>query len=146
MNIVTILNKLKEKQFVPDTQEGIDLFSDCFNKFGISLLLLKDENKFDSILSLLEKNNIPLQKENGMFAFRIFAVDVNELEDIIYEYSAIDELDFLRKYPEIIAEAQTVHNIAKNIKKYQDENVSYKNDNEYDIIKILNYEDEGGEE
>ncbi len=140
MNILTILNKLKAKHMIPDNEEGITLFSECFNKFGISLLLLNDEDKFSHILEVLDDNNIPLQKENGMFALRIFAVDVNELKNIINEYFAINEVDFLRKYPEIISEAKTVHVIAENMKKYQNENVSYKDDEVYNIGKLLHYE------
>lgn len=140
MNIVTILNKLKEKQMVPDTEEGISLFSNCFNKFGISLLLLKEEDKFNHILEVLEENNIPLQKANGMFALRIFAVEVNDLRDIINQYFAINEVDFLRLYPEIIAETQTVHVIAENMKKYQNENIVYKENGNYNINLLLNYE------
>ena len=50
MNIVTILNTLKENNLILDTEEGISLFSDCFNKFGISILLLKEEEKFNRIV------------------------------------------------------------------------------------------------
>lgn len=43
MNIKTILKKLESVNMVSDSEEGLQLFSDCFNKFGISLLLLNDE-------------------------------------------------------------------------------------------------------
>ena len=102
MNIVNILNKLKEKHFVLETDEDMTFFSDSFNKFGISLLLLKDEDKFSHILDVLEENNIPLRKANGMFALRIFAVDINDIKATINEYFAINEVNFLRKYPELI--------------------------------------------
>ena len=140
MNIVTILNTLKEKNLILDTEEGISLFSDCFNKFGISILLLKEEEKFNRIIDLLVENNIPIQKANGMYSLRIFAVDYYELKDIINEYFSIDEMNFLRKYPEIIAEAETVHFIANNMKRYQDLNISYKDGDNYDIDKILSEE------
>ena len=115
MNIVNILNKLKEKHFVLETDEDMTFFSDSFNKFGISLLLLKDEDKFSHILDVLEENNIPLRKANGMFALRIFAVDINDIKATINEYFAINEVNFLRKYPELIAEVDTVHYIKKKI-------------------------------
>ncbi len=140
MNIVTILNKLKEKQMVANNEEALSLFSDSFNKFGISLLLLKSEDKFNQILDLLEENSIPLQKGNGMFALRIFAVDINDLKDTINEYFAINEVDFLRIYPEMLAEVSTVHTIAENMKKYQNDNVSYKEGGIYNISMLLNYE------
>ena len=145
MNIVTIINKLKEYQLIEDTEEGLETFSNCFDKFGISLLLLKDESKFEQILSLLKEHQIPLQKENGNLALRLFAVDVNDLEDIINGYSNVGELDFLRKYPEIIAEAQTVHSILENIVKYQKENIVYKENDTYNISKLLS-DNEGGVE
>lgn len=137
MNIVNILNKLKEKHFVGETDEDMALFSDSFNKFGISLLLLKDEDKFSHILDVLEENNIPLQKANGMFALRIFAVDINDIKATINEYFAINEVGFLRKYPELIAEVDTVHYLANKMKKYQRENISYKDGDNYDISKLL---------
>lgn len=141
MNILTIIKKLKEKHMIPDTEEGIALFSDCFNKFGISLLLLKEEDKFSRILDILETNDITLQKANGMYALRIFAVSYNELENIVNEYFAINEVGFLRQYPEIIAEAKTVHAIAENMKKFQSKNISYKDGEMYDINKLLSGED-----
>ena len=140
MNIVTVLNTLKEKKLILDTEEGVSLFSDCFNKFGISILLLKEEEKFNRIVDLLVENAIPIQKANGMYSLRVFAVDYHELKDIINEYFSIGELDFLRKYPEIIAEAKTVHFIANNMKRYQELQVSYKNEEGYDIDKILSDE------
>ena len=138
MNIATILNILKEKKLVPNNEDGISLFSDCFNKFGISILLLKDEEKFNKIVDLLVENKISLQKANGMYCLRLFAVDYNELNAIIGEYKALQELDFLRKYPEIIAEAKTVHTIAQNMKQFQEANVSYKNGETYDIDALIN--------
>ena len=140
MNIATVLKTLKEKNLIPDNEEGISLFSDCFNKFGISILLLKDQEKFNQIVDLLVENQILLQKANGMYCLRIFAVEYNELKNIIDEYAAINEIPFLRKYPEIIAEAKTVHTIAENMKKYQDLNLSYKNGDNYDINKLLSEE------
>lgn len=138
MNIVNILNKLKEKHFVLETDEDMTFFSDSFNKFGISLLLLKDEDKFSHILDVLEENNIPLRKANGMFALRIFAVDINDIKATINEYFAINEVNFLRKYPELIAEVDTVHYIANKMKSYQKENISYKDGDVYDINILLN--------
>ncbi len=140
MNILTILNKLKEKQIVPDTDEGITLFSDCFNKFGISLLLLKEEEKFDQILDILEKNKIPLQKSNGLFALRIFAVEIHDLQKYIQNFLELEELEFLRTYPEIIAEPSTIETILENMKKYQDENITYKDGTTYNLNQLLNYE------
>lgn len=125
---------------IPDTEEGLALFSDCFNKFGISLLLLKEEDKFNRILDILETNDITLQKANGMYALRIFAVAYDELETIINEYFAINEVGFLRQYPEIMAEAETVHRIAENMKMFQSKNISYKDGELYDVNKLLNGE------
>ncbi len=140
MNIVTILNKLKEKQMIANDEEALNMFSDSFNKFGVSLLLLRSEDKFNQILDLLEENSIPLQKENGMFALRIFAVEINELKDTINEYFAINEVGFLRNYPELLAEVKTVHTIAENMKKYQNDNVAYKEGEIYNIPMLLHYE------
>ncbi len=137
MNIVTILNKLKDAKMVTETEESLNLFSECFNKFGISILLLKDEDKFNRIVDILDENNIPLQKANGIYALRIFAVDLAELESIITEYFAINELNFLRTYPEMIAEAQNVHFIASRMKELQDKGVSYKNNEGYDMHLLL---------
>ena len=58
MNIVSILKKLKETNMITASEEGISLFSDSFNKFGISLLLLNNEEKFARIVDILEKNKI----------------------------------------------------------------------------------------
>lgn len=140
MNIMTIIDKLKEKHFISGTEEDLSLFSDSFNKFGISLLLLKEEEKFIRMLDLLEENSIPLQKENGMFALRIFAVELNDLKNTINEFFSLNELDFLRRYPEMIAQRKTIHTIFENMKKYQEENISYKKDNVYNIEQLLNYE------
>lgn len=137
MNIMTILNKLKEANLVPDTEEGISLFSDCFNKFGISLLLLKDESTFNRIVTLLKENNIPLQKANSIYALRIFAVDVNELESIITEFFAMNEMNFLRTYPELLAEPRNIHFIAENMKTYQSNGTVYKNRSGYDLNVLL---------
>lgn len=140
MNIVTILNKLKEKNMVPNTEEGLNLFADSFNKFGISILLLKEEEKFNRIVEILDENNIPIQKQNGMFALRIFAVEINDLKDTINEYFAINEMNFLRLYPEVLAEVHTVHTIAESMKKYQTDNISYKDGENYNIDMLLHYE------
>ncbi len=141
MNIVTILNKLKDAKMVTETEESLNLFSECFNKFGISLLLLKDENKFNRIVDILDENNIPLQKMNGIYALRIFAVALPELENIITEYFSINELDFLRFYPEIIAEPQNVHFIAERMRKLQNKGISYRTNNEYDISLLFSNEE-----
>lgn len=141
MNIVTILSKLKEKEIIADNEESLNLFSDSFNKFGISLLLLKNEDKFNQILSILEEHKIPLQKANGMFALRIFAVETDILKDTINEYFVVDELAFLRLYPELLAELSTVRTIVENMKKYQKENIPYKENDVYNIPWLLNYED-----
>lgn len=142
MNILTIISKLKEKNFIPDNEESLALFTDSFNKFGISLLLLKDEEKFNRILNLLEEHSIPLQKMNGMYALRIFAVPVDTVESIINKYFSINEIDFLKFYPEIIAELTTSLTIYENMKKYQENNINYKNESGYDLEKLLHYEQE----
>lgn len=121
MNIVTIINKLKEANMITTTEDGMKLFADCFNKFGISLLLLRDENKFSEIVEILKENEIPIQKENGVYVLRIFAVDVEEIKNIISEFKACNELQFLRKYPEMIAEPKNIQIISKNIVKFQNE-------------------------
>ncbi len=141
MNILTIINKLKEKEMIPNTEDGMALFSESFNKFGISLLLLKDENKFNRILDLLYTNSIPLQKANGMFALRIFAVSYDELESTINNFFALNEINFLRAYPEMLAEIQNVKMITENIKKYQNKNVSYKDGEFYLLEKLFHYEE-----
>ncbi len=141
MNILTILNKLKEKKMIPDSEEALTLFSDSFNKFGISLLLLKDENKFNQIVDLLEENAIPLQKVNGMFALRIFSVETSVLKEQINLFFAINEMSFLRNYPEFLAEPKNIHTIAENMKKYQCKNISYKDNDMYNLSMLLNYEE-----
>lgn len=138
MNIMTILNKLKEANLVSKTEEGLALFSDCFTKFGISLLLLNDEDKFNRIVSIMQENNIPLQKANGIYALRIFAVDVLEIENVINEYSSINELNFLRENPNIIAEPKNVHFIFERMRKCQSDGISYKNDSGYNMEVLLN--------
>lgn len=137
MNIIAIVNKLKESNMLSDTEEGMSLFSDCFNKFGISLLLLQDENKFDRIIALLKKHGIPLQKENGIYVLRIFAVELTELENIIYEFNGMNEIGFLRAYPEIIAEPKNVHTVLATMRDCQSNGVSYKTHNGYDMSVLL---------
>jgi cell fate (sporulation/competence/biofilm development) regulator YmcA (YheA/YmcA/DUF963 family) len=122
---------------ISTTEDGIQLFSDCFNKFGISLLLLNDEEKFNRIVDILVENRIPLQKSNGIYNLRIFAVDLLELENIINEYKSINEVEFLKHYPERITEAKNIHTIFENMKNYQKNGVSYKNENEYNIALLL---------
>ena len=137
MNIVSVLKKLKEKNMITASEEGIALFSDCFNKFGVSLLLLNDEEKFDSIINLLADHNIPLQKSNGIYNFRVFAVDYRELNDIIDEYSRVDELNFLKSNPEMLPCPNNIKIILENIKRYQSEKISYKYNDEYDMSLLL---------
>jgi cell fate (sporulation/competence/biofilm development) regulator YmcA (YheA/YmcA/DUF963 family) len=122
---------------VSNTEDGIQLFTDCFSKFGISLLLLNDEEKINSIIETLVQNRIPLQKSNGIYNLRIFAVDSLEIENIINEYKNVNEIDFLRHYPEKISEPKNIATILENIKKYQKDGVSYKNGNEYNISLLL---------
>ena len=117
MNIVSILNKLKETNMISTDEEGIALFSDCFNKFGISLLLLKDERAFSTIIDLLVENRIPLQKVNGIYNLRIFALDEYNLKKIISAYSKIGEIDFLRMHPEMITEMKNIEIPAGEIAK-----------------------------
>ena len=83
MNIKSIIKKLESVNMVSNTEEGLQLFSDCFNKFGISLLLLNDEKKFNEIVEILSGALIPLQKSNGIYALRLFAVPIQEIKKII---------------------------------------------------------------
>jgi hypothetical protein len=133
MNIVSVLNKLKSVNMVSTSEDGIALFSDCLNKFGISLLTLNDEEKFNHIIDTLVFNHIPLQKANGIYNLRIFAVDTLKLDEIINEYKNVGEIDFLRHYPERISEVKNINTILENIKKYQSDGTSYKSGLEYNM-------------
>ncbi len=135
MNIVTILNKLKAANMIANTEDSLALFSDCFNKFGISLLMLKDETKFSAIVDLLVENKIPLQKANGIYNLRIFAVDYDELKRMIKAFKDMGELDFLRQYPEMLAAPKNIKMIINNMKMISSS--SYKKGNEYDIKVLL---------
>ena len=137
MNIITIVNKLKELNLLADTEEEMSLFSDCFNKFGISLLLLQDEKKFNRIVELLKKHEIPLQKGNGIYVFRLFAVEVEEMEAIFSEFQEMDEMDFLRIYPEMIAEPRNIHNVLVNLRSCKKNGTPYKIQNGYDMNVLL---------
>lgn len=137
MNIVSVLNKLKAANMISATEEGIALFSDCFNKFGISLLLLKDEEKFSNIVDTLVEYKIPLQKANGIYNLRLFAVDEIELRNILSSYSEIGEIEFLRMHPEVITAAHDVKIILENMKNYQNEQTVYKFENDYNMNLLL---------
>lgn len=133
MNIKTILKKLESVNMVSNTEEGLQLFSDCFNKFGISLLLLNDEKKFNEIVEFLAEAMIPLQKNNGIYALRLFAVPIEEIKRIIKEFSVLGELEFLRNYPEMIAEERNINFVLEQLKKYQKNGVRYKTAEGYDL-------------
>lgn len=137
MNIVSILNKLKEAKMVSPTEDGISLFSDCFNKFGISILLLPDEESFNKIVDILVEYKIPLQKVNGIYNLRVFSVSSNTLAETISAFNEIGEIDFLRHNPELLAAPRTIQLALYNMKKYQEDGKSYKNDNEYDMELLL---------
>lgn len=121
---------------ISDTEDGMSLFSDCFTKFGISLLLLNDENKFERIVNLLKDNGIPLQKSNGIYALRLFAVEPSELESLISEFARLNDLDFLRSYPELLAEPKNIHLVLEAIERSQSEGIAYKTRSGY-IMSIL---------
>lgn len=142
MNIVSILNKLKSANLVPATNDGVVFFSDCFNKFGISVLLLNDESKFDSVLQILVDNKLSIQKNNGAYNLKIFALAPHELEEIISEFSNLNELDFLRQYPELITEPISIKIIADNIRKYKESKIAYKDENGYFIDKLTTQNDQ----
>ena len=122
---------------ISDTEDGMSLFSDCFTKFGISLLLLNDENKFEKIVNLLKDNGIPLQKSNGIYVLRIFAIEPNELESLISEFKAVNELDFLNNYPELLAESKNIHLVLDNVRRFQRDGVSYKTRSGYNMSILL---------
>ena len=136
MNIMTILNKLKENNMIASNEEGLNLFSDCFNKFGISLLLLKSVDEFNKIIDLLSTNKIPLQKANGIYTLRVFAVDYYTLVETIDKFEEVKEIEFLRNYPEVLSEPKTIKVVLSNIKNYQSKQESYKNGNTYDYEKL----------
>lgn len=135
MNIVTVLNKLKAANMVSNSEENLALFSDCFNKFGISLLLLKEETKFSAIVDLLVENKIPLQKSNGIYNLRVFAVNIEELKRTLQAFKDMGELDFLRQYPEMLAAPSQLKIILNNIKNVAKS--SYKSGNEYNLNILL---------
>ena len=137
MNIVSVLNKLKEAKMIVPNEEGVALFSDCFTKFGVSLLLLKDEDKFNSIVDALVEAKIPLQKTNGIYNLRVFALEMEDLRNLISSYSRIGEIEFLRYYPEMLTAVKDVQVILENMKKYQSEHISYKVGNDYDLELLL---------
>lgn len=137
MNIMTILNKLKACNMLSSNEESLTLFSDCFNKFGISLLLLKDEEEFNKIVDLLSDNNIPLQKDNGIYTLRVFAVDYYNLENIINDFKEVDEIDFLRIHPEILSEPKTASIVISNIRDYKQNAINYKNNGNYDLSMLV---------
>lgn len=142
MNIVSVLNKLKEAKMISATDEGVALFSDCFNKFGVSLLLLKDDEKFSSIVDTLVEYKIPLQKANGIYNLRVFAVEENLLKSIISSFAEIGEIEFLRSNPEYLAAARDINVILENMKKYQSKQITYKSENEYNMDLLLSTSDE----
>ena len=142
MNIVSVLNKLKEAKMISTTEEGVALFSECFNKFGISLLLLKDEDKFSNIIDTLVEYQIPLQKANGIYNLRIFAVDEIELKNMIISYSEIGEIEFLRSHPEYLATTRDIKTILDNMKEYQSNQIVYKVENEYNMELLLDNHEE----
>ncbi len=133
MNIKSIIKKLESVNMVSNTEEGLQLFSDCFNKFGISLLLLNDEKKFNEIVEILSGALIPLQKSNGIYALRLFAVPIQEIKKIIKDFSTLGELEFLRNYPEMIAEARNINFVLEQMKIYQKKGVRYKTTDGYDL-------------
>lgn len=135
MNIMSILNKLKMTNMLASNEEGLTLFSDCFNKFGISLLMLNDENEFNKIVDLLVENKIPLQKANGIYTLRIFAVDYYTLEATISKFKACNELDYLRSHPEILSEPKTISNMLANKENKQS------SENEINLDLNLNKEE-----
>lgn len=135
MNIVTVLNKLKAANMVANSEENLALFSDCFTKFGISLLLLNDENAFSAIVDLLVENKIPLQKSNGIYNFRVFAVAETELKRTIAAFKDMGELDFLRQYPEMLAAPNSIKIVINNMKKIAQS--SYKKGNEYNLSVLM---------
>ena len=137
MNIVSILKKLKETNMITASEEGISLFSDSFNKFGISLLLLNNEEKFARIVDILEKNKIPLQKANGIYNLRVFAVDEKVLNDYIVSFASLGEIDFLRSYPEILAAPRSIELVLDNLKNYKGSQVSYKVGSDYNLEVLL---------
>ncbi len=141
MNIKTILKKLENANMVSNTEEGMQLFSDCFNKFGISLLLLNDEKKFNEIVEMLSEAMIPLQKSNGIYALRLFAVPIKNLRSMIKEFASLGELEFLRNYPEMMAEERNINFVLSQLKKYQKNGVRYKTSEGYDL-NLLFYDAE----
>lgn len=137
MNIVSVLSKLKEAKMVSPTEDGIALFSDCFNKFGISILLLQNEEEFNRIVDTLVEHRIPLQKANGIYNFRIFAVSSNQLIEIISAFDAMGEIEFIRHNNEMLTKPHDIQLILHNMKNYQNNGTLYKNGNEYDIELLL---------
>ncbi len=137
MNIMTILNKLKSTNMLASSEESLALFSECFNKFGISLLMLNNEDEFNKIVDLLVDNKISLQKTNGIYSLRLFAVDYETLKREIEEFKEIDELDFLRVYPEMLSEPKNIKIALSNITNLKNQNVSYKEGKDYNWDLIM---------
>lgn len=140
MNIKTILSRLQKENLLANDGESINLFSDCFSKFGVSLLLC-NESHFNEVIDILVDKKIPLQKNNGIYVFRLFAVPTEDIKRIIAHYEEINELDFLRFYPEMMAEAKNIEFILEQIKMYQSKGIKYKDKNGYDI-NLLFYNNE----
>lgn len=136
MDIKSIITILKDANMI-SSEEDMSLFSDSFNKFGISILLLHDEDKFRGIVDLLKENQIPLQKQNGIYALRIFAVGEEEISSIIESFKDIQELDFLRMHPEMIAEPKNIKLVLDNMKKWQDDKAAYKDGSQYYLDLLL---------
>lgn len=142
MNIVSVLNKLKEAKMVSPTEDGLALFSDCFNKFGISILLLQDEEEFNKIVDILVENKIPLQKANGIYNLRVFAVPSNQLNEMIGQFQNLGEIELLRHFPEILAKPYDIQLILRNLEKAQQSGSIYKNGNDYDMDLLLEENEE----
>ncbi len=142
MNVMDVINKLKSVNLL--SNDDMQTFSDSFSKFGISILLLNDLDKFNAIIDLLVSNNISIKKSNGAYDLRIFSVSYNDISNIIEKFKNLDELDFLRQNIEYISKTSDINKIIQNMSIYKSAGKEFKNGDVYDLALLL--KEDGKEE
>jgi len=98
-----------------------------------NLTLNDNEESFNEIIAILLTNNIIFLPTVSMFFYRLFSMDSNTLKHRIEEFKSVDEIDYIRQNPHVLANASTSEELVRQIvtAKSKQENYKYIDEDGY---------------
>lgn len=118
------LSLLEQAGIIPNNALTVDQQTYANPKSIINLTLNQDEVNFQEIVNLLRTYSVLFQNVS-IFFYRILTMDHLDLKMRLEAFAGVEELDFIRQNPQILAETTTVEQLLENIESAKEKKVNY---------------------